>query len=195
MTIASSILLLLMMPCAFIFGFSVSQGGTCAVTAAKQLVYEKHGTLLTGFAIAVGASGLICLPLAWIFGNTVYLAHNAMISPELIAGAALLGIGAVINDACLFGTLSRISLGEVRFLALPVGLAIGFALLDRQSVLRPGPAHANELMHPSFAGFAAVCGFALLLGVAWVFLGHRQPQLGAGRWPLRWAMILLGACG
>ena len=113
MTIASLILLLLMLPCAFIFGFSVSQGGTCAVTAAKQLVYEGHGTLLTGFAIAVGASGLICLPLAWIFGNTVYLAHNAMISPELIAGAALLGIGAVINDACLFGTLSRISLGEV----------------------------------------------------------------------------------
>ena len=101
MTIASSILLLLMMPCAFIFGFSVSQGGTCAVTAAKQLVYERHGTLLTGFAIAVGASGLICLPLAWIFGNTVYLTRDAMISPEFIAGAALLGIGAVINDACL----------------------------------------------------------------------------------------------
>ncbi len=195
MIIASPALLVVGLPCAFLWGFSVSRGGTCAVAAAKQLVYERHGTLLIGFAIAVGASGLISLPLAWIFGNDIHLARDAVISPALIVGAVLLGVGAVINDACLFGTLSRVSLGEVRFLALPAGLAAGFALSDRQSLLRPAPGHLNVLMHPSHTGLLAIVVFALLLGVGWILLGSRRPVPDATGWPLRLSMVLMGACG
>ena len=125
----------------------------------------------------------------------MFISRDAVISPALIVGAVLLGAGAVINDACLFGTLSRISLGDVRFLALPAGLAAGFALSDRQSLLRPALSRLNVLMHPSPAGLLAIMVLALLLGVGWVLVGSRRPMPGATGWPLRLSMVLMGACG
>jgi uncharacterized protein len=108
--------------CAFLMGYSVNQASTCAVNAAKELVDHRHGTMLTGFAVAVGTAGLICLPLSWLLGGTGHLAMGGAIGWPLVIGAVMLGLGAVINDACLLGTLSRIGHGEVRFLALPIGL-------------------------------------------------------------------------
>lgn len=195
MMIESLALLVFVVTCAFIMGYAVNQGSTCAVTAAKELVHQRTATLLTGFAVAVGTAGLICLPLSWIFGSAVHLTGGTTIHWPLIAGSMLLGLGAVVNDACLFGTLSRIGHGEVRFLALPAGLAIGFLLAGRQSLLMPGPPVQNPLAEPSAAGFAIVIGFAAMLAVAWYWLGKTQDSPGRNQWPLRWAMAMLGLCG
>ena len=188
-------LLLFGVACAFLMGFSVNQGSTCAVTAAKEIVHHRHGTMLTGFAIAVGTAGLICLPLSWIFGSTVRLASDAPIGWSLIAGAVLLGIGAVINDACLFGTLSRIGHGEVRFLALPIGLASGFWLADRQTVFVASNETPNLLATPSLAGYAVVLNFAALIAGSWWLLGRDDQPATIRDWPLRRAMVALGICG
>ena len=188
------ILVLFAVGCAFLMGYAVNQGSTCAVTAAKQLVHERHGTIFSGFAVATGTSGLLCLPLAWVFGDGIHVARDAGLSLALIAGAAMTSVGAVVNDACLFGTLSRIGRGEVRFLALPLGLAIGFAIANRQDVLRAPETTANPLAMPSLAGAAAVIGFALLLIFAWRWLG-RGETVRHREWPLRNAMVVLGICG
>jgi uncharacterized protein len=188
-------LLILATACAFLMGYSVNQGSTCAVAAAKELVDQRQGKMLTGFAIAIGTAGVICLPLAWISGGTVHLARDAGISGSLILGAVLLGIGALINDACLFGTLSRIGHGEVRFFALPVGLTLGFAIADRQDLFQAAPRVANRFAEPSLAGYLVVAGFAILLVVSWFRLG-REAILPISRdWPLRRAMMTLGICG
>lgn len=187
--------LLFVLACAFLMGFSVNQGSTCAVTAAKELVYQRHATMLSGFAVAVGTAGMVCLPLGWLLGNSAHLASGTTISVSLVLGAVLLGIGAVINDACLFGTLSRIGHGEVRFLALPLGLALGFAIADRQTVLIPGAMIANPLKHPSPAGLIMVAGFMLLALLAWRWLGRGERPHRFKDWPLRRAMVVLGLCG
>jgi uncharacterized protein len=188
-------LLIIATACAFLMGYSVNQGSTCAVAAAKELVDQRQGTMLTGFAVAIGTAGVICLPLAWISGGNIHLAGDAGISGSLILGAVLLGIGALINDACLFGTLSRIGHGEVRFFALPVGLTLGFAIADRQELIQAAPRAANTFVEPSQAGYLVVTAFASLLVGSWLRLG-REAMLPTSRdWPLRRAMVTLGICG
>lgn len=188
-------LTILAVACAFFMGYSINEGSTCAVSAAKELVDERRATMLTGFAVAVGSAGLICLPIAWIFGSEVHLASDARVSIALVAGAVLLGIGAVINDACLLGTLARIGHGEVRFFALPVGLTVGFFIADRQSLVKAGASIPNVLAEPGVVGFLVVAGFAVMVVTAYRTLGIGFKPATLRDWPLRRAMLVLGICG
>lgn len=186
---------ILTVACAFFMGYSINEGSTCAVSAAKELVDDRQATMLTGFAVAVGTAGLICLPIAWIFGSEVHLASDFRVSPALISGAILLGIGAVINDACLLGTLARIGHGEVRFFALPVGLTAGFFIADRQSWVKAGAEIPNALAVPGTGGFLVVAGFLVIVIAAYRSLGRGLIPPTLRDWPLRRAMLVLGVCG
>lgn len=188
-------LTILAVVCAFFMGYSINEGSTCAVSAAKELVDERRASMLTGFAVAVGTAGLICLPVAWIFGNDVHLANDFRVSIPLVAGAILLGIGAVINDACLLGTLARIGHGEVRFFALPVGLTAGFFIADRQSWIKAETGLPNALAEPGPVGFLVVAGFAVIVIAAYRSLGRGLMPPSLRDWTLRRAMLVLGVCG
>lgn len=188
-------LLAFVMICAFLMGYAINQGSTCAVTAAKQLIHQRHGTMFTGFVVAMGTAGLLCLPLSWLFGSAVHLQGNVPLSPTLALGAILLAVGAVVNDACLLGTLSRVGHGEIRFLALPLGLAIGFALADRQTALVAGAATDNPYAVLSLSGVLIVAAFAALLLASWVVMGRIDPRPSQTGWTLRRAMVVLGTCG
>lgn len=181
--------------CAFFMGYSINEGSTCAVSAAKEIVDQRRATMLTGFAVAVGTAGLICLPLAWIFGSNVHLAHDFRISVPLVAGSILLGIGAVANDACLLGTLARIGHGEVRFFALPFGLTAGFYIADRQPWAKASVGVPNALALPGPVGFLVIAGFLVIVVVAYRSLGRGTMPPSLRDWPLRRAMLVLGICG
>lgn len=190
------ILLVFATASAFVMGYATNQGSTCAVAAARQLVLDRRVTKLAGFGAAAGAAGLVCLPLAWMAGAAAHLPGEAAVGLSLTFGAALLGIGAVVNDACLFGTLSRIGRGELRFLALPVGLGLGFAVATRQSLITTPSLTPSAFAKPSLPGFLVVLACGLILAGSLRILtstgnGLRRP----GRWPLGWAMVILGAIG
>ena len=178
----------------FLVGFSVGQGSTCAVTAGKQVVFEGRFRLLAGFLVASGAAGMVCLPLAWSLGMRAGLPPETAVAGSLVAGAALLAMGALVNDACLFGTLARIALGEVRFLGVPVGLAIGYWAAAATGI---GRAHVtpNLFGHPSPAGIGLVVVSALLVLGAFVGLARAGDRGAPGRWSLRTAMVVLGGSG
>lgn len=179
----------------FLLGYAVSQGSTCAVTAAKELVFERRARRLAGFGVAGGVAGLICLPLAWTLGSTAHLAPEVPIGRALLAGAALLGLGAVVNDACLFGTLSRISQGKLRFLAVPIGLAIGFSLAWRFDIQTLETLLPNAFAVPSPGGIAVVACFAALLAFSWIVLARGGDRALNGRMSMRNAMLVLGSAG
>lgn len=178
----------------FLIGYSVGQASTCAVTAAKEIVFEGRARLFSGFLLASGVAGLLCLPLAWTIGMRAGLPPEAPIAIPLIAGALLLATGALVNDACLFGTLARIALGEVRFLAVPIGLAIGFGLthwLDLgQRVLTP-----NMFGHPGPAAVALVLVSGAIVAAAVISLARGGDPGAPGLWPLRLSMVVLGGAG
>jgi hypothetical protein len=138
-------------------------------------------------------AGLVCLPLAWAAGMRAGLPPEAPLAAPLVAGALLLAIGALVNDACLFGTLARIALGEVRFLAVPVGLALGYAAaapLTDAAQLTP-----NRFATPSAVALPLVIGSGLMVVGGWYALARVGDRFAPGRWPLRAAMVVLGGAG
>lgn len=181
--------------CAFLVGMAISASSTCAVTASREILFERRPDMLIGFLIAMGVAGLVTLPLHWLIGPAAHVAPVVPVSSSLVLGAALIGLGAVINDACLLGTLARIGQGEVRFLALPFGLALGFALADRQSALVAGMPRPNPHELPSAQGVAIVAVFAAMAAWAWQRRGKAlRENSRAGGWP-RAMMLAMGLCG
>jgi hypothetical protein len=179
--------------CALVVGYCVNQGGTCAVAAARDLIGSRQVRLFLGFAVASGAAGIVCLPTAWALGVGGHLAGSAPLGLSLVGGSVLLGLGAVVNDACLLGSLWRLGNGEMRLLALPIGLAAGFALAELLPGIIVPRTVATGLDHPTLLGVAIIAGSALLLGLAAFLL--RKIQSPAERWPLWRSMSLLGLCG
>ena len=113
----------------------------------------------------------------------------------LIIGAVLLGIGALINDACLLGTLSRIGHGELRFLALPPGLALGFLLTDWLVPAGARTQTTNPLAVPSLVGGIVILAFMAIVIVSIRSMRRRGDRGDVYRWSLWSAMIVLGFTG
>lgn len=183
----------LAMACAFIIGLAVNRGSTCAVAAARDLVRARQADSLVGFVVAIGVAGLLTLSARWLAGPLVHLVGDPPLGWPLLAGGVLLGIGATVNGACLFGTLGRIGNGELHFLAMPVGLALGFAAASLVPGFAPGIPAPNPLAAPSLAGFAMLALFATAALAAWLWIGSNASS--DRHWSYRHAMLLLGLAG
>lgn len=175
-------------------GLAVNSGSTCAVAAARDLVRGRRVHTMVGFFVAIGIAGLLTLSGKWLFGGAVHLAGDPPVGWPLLVGAVLLGLGATVNGACLFGTLGRIGNGELRFAGMPLGLAAGFAIVSTIPGFAPGRAVTNPLATPSPIGWLALVLFAALLGLAWRGLSPRV-AVGTLKTNYRWAMLLLGIAG
>lgn len=110
--------------CAAIMGLAIQRGSTCTVAALE----EWHATRrLTRLAAMVEASLWVCagLLLARQCGLLTPLPRGYALSPWTLAGATLLGAGAVLNQACVFGTVARLGSGQWAFAATPMGFYLG----------------------------------------------------------------------
>jgi hypothetical protein len=168
------ILLLVCLLAAAVVGFAAHQGGTCGVVAVRLWLDQRDARMLVGFAVASGAATLICLPLAWLLGRGALLPGNVMPGPALLLGAMLLGLGAVINGACMVGSLWRLGNGEAHLLALPFGIIAGDTL-GRALGWRVVPP-PSRFAHPDGAGLAVVACGGLVLLVALGWLGRRGAE-------------------
>lgn len=178
--------------CAFAMGYALNQASTCAVLAARQVLEERRPTLLLGFGVAAATAGLVWLPLSW--AGVVALTPDRAIGWGLIVGAALLGAGAVLNRACLLGSISRIGDGRFSYLGLPVGLFAGFVLADAVSA-EPSPERPNLLGHPSEIAALVLIGFAILVWISWAAMRALGDRRQDDRWSGRTAMTVLGIAG
>lgn len=180
--------------CAFVMGYALNQGTTCAVIAARQVIEERRPTMLLGFGVAAATAGLVWLPLAWMTNGVVTLAPDRAVTASLIIGGGLLGLGAVMNRACLLGSISRIGDGRLSYLGLPIGLAAGFGLGSRLELSAPA-GQANLLGHPSEIAFLVLVIFGILLWLGWWGMRQLGDKSGQGRWTWRTAMVVLGVSG
>jgi len=178
---------------ALLVGWSINHGGICAVAATRDLVERRNPRLTIGVAFAAAAAGLVLLPASWLSGGQVHLAGSIAVGASLLFGASLLGLGAVINDACLLGSLGRLGSGELRFLGLPVGLALGYVLAR----IKPVALHLfpTTLDRPTLVGALLMAAFALLLLAAGRRLVRDRAHIDERRRPLLLAMLVLGLCG
>ena len=110
--------------CAATMGLALQRGGTCTVAAVDELLKTGRPTRLlamTEAAFWVG-TGLL---LARSLGVLADLPGGYALSGWTLAGAALLGLGAVLNRACIFGAVARLGSGEWAYLATPLGFYLG----------------------------------------------------------------------
>ena len=137
---------------AFWLGYSVNQGGTCAVATAYEIINHRRPRLFISLAAVSAAAGLVAVPLVWFAVGSAMLAGTVDVSGTVLVGAVVFGIGATINDACLLGSLGRLGEGKLRLVVLPAGLAAGFFAADSTGIDRTRYVHDSILSAPSTTG-------------------------------------------
>lgn len=205
--------LLLALVCAATMGFAITRGATCMVAAVDE-IYRGRGfrrmLALAEAAIWV-AAGLSGAALAGLMPKAP-AAHA--ISIATILGGAMLGVGAFVNRACVFGSVARLGAGEWHYLMTPLGFLSGCFALQFWSAAGPGKHNAMtsfpvlpETILVVLAAFALFRGFGFstaarrgqladhlwsphlatsVIGVAFVIL-----LLAAGAWTYPEALIEL----
>jgi len=119
-----SLAVLVAVLCAGLMGYAIQRGATCTVAAVDELLTQRRANRL----LAMGEASL------WVAGGLA-LAQTLHLLPSMpaaysvsgwvFAGAALLGVGAWINGACVFGAIARLGSGDVNYVATPIGYYLG----------------------------------------------------------------------
>lgn len=184
---------------AFTIGFAIRRASICAVAAARQSAHGGRHTRLRAFATAACWSGVVLLPLASLAPQIAVLSPGYAITFMAIAGGAMFGLGAYVNGACAFGTLSHLAGGETNYLGTLVGIFIGAALAAMLPFHPDTPA-------PSTLTLSSVAGVLLLLAFAGMaatglrnHLGRRRRRNHGRRAPRRLgastALLIIGIGG
>lgn len=105
-------------------GFAIQQGGTCMVSALEHLV--SKGSVKKLAALAECSLWTFALGLAAATAGLTFAASPAYpLGAMTIAGGLLLGIGAWLNGACVFGSIARIGGRDWHYLLTPPGYFLG----------------------------------------------------------------------
>jgi toxin CptA len=146
---------LISVACAAVMGYAIQRGATCTVAAVDEMLAKRKANRL----LAMGEASLWVaggLALASVAGALPAMPAAYPVSAWTFGGGALLGLGAWVNRACVFGAIARLGSGEWHYAATPVGFYVGCLTLGS---LFAAPA-ARKLDEAS----------PILQGAAWVAL-------------------------
>jgi hypothetical protein len=125
MTIAvGSFAFLLAAVCAALMGFAIQRGATCTVAAVGDVVHNGKTTKIVALAETAlwVAGGLLTARALGLLPN---LPGGFAFTQWTLVGALLLGIGAYVNQACVFGAIARLGSGQWAYALTPLGFFIG----------------------------------------------------------------------
>jgi Sulphur transport len=130
--------------CAGVMGFAIQRGATCTVAAVDEVVRKRRFARLVSMVEASVwvACGLV---IAQTFHLLPKMPTGYAVGYLTVLGGVLLGLGAFINRACVFGAIARLGSGEWAYVVTPVGFYVGCLTVG---VLFPVPAH-EKIAHGS----------------------------------------------
>ncbi|MEM8786813.1 MAG: YeeE/YedE thiosulfate transporter family protein [Pseudomonadota bacterium] len=191
--------LLLSTVLAFLCGFAIRRGSICAVVAAQMLVRDRRSTRMRAFGLAAAASGAVILPLHWMMPDAVHLSPDRSVGWAAIAGGAVFGLGARLNEGCVLGTLSHLTGGRTDYAFTVVGMIAGALATYAWHGLPDVATDLSPLEAPGPLSLLVAAVFMLTVGLTL--------QRRARRWlrdlrapgvvhfgPFR-AMLVIGLCG
>lgn len=122
--VIASIAFLVAAICAGLMGYAIQRGATCTVAAVDEVLTERSGRRLLSLVEAA----------IWVAGGLI-VAQTLQLLPQMPAGYAvsawtvvggvLLGLGAFVNRACVFGAIARLGCGEWAYVLTPIGFFVG----------------------------------------------------------------------
>lgn len=208
------------LPCAVLMGFAIQRGSTCIVAGVQEWVDRRDprrllalsegaawsGALLAMIWFAAGGSGHVD---GFLHGTGISSAavmaemassRATLITVWTVAGGMLLGLGAWVNGACVFGSVAAIGAGDWSYLAFPAGLAAGTAMMQAAAGAFGAAAFAPLLpvqvqppipfatLAPLWLAVAAILGSAIL----WRRFRRSRGSSGdePGEWPPRSGVVL-----
>lgn len=146
--------------CAGLMGYAIQRGATCTVAAMDEIVHHRRATRLAAIIEASiwTTGGLL---LASLFGVLLMRPVSYAATSWTLLGGVLLGYGAYMNRACVFGAIARIGSGEWAYLMTPVGFFLGCWLIAASGMGGATPSgvaslifDASWLLLPLFLAFA-----------------------------------------
>lgn len=131
-----SSLFLLAACCAGVMGYAIQHSGTCMVAAIDELLDGRRTERLLALVEAgLWVSGSI---LVWRqLGGHAALPVGYLPSASSALGGILLGLGALLAGACMFGAVARIGSGQVSYVMTPFGYFIACAVFAPRFGQRP----------------------------------------------------------
>lgn len=180
--------------CVGLMGFAIQRGATCAVAAVDEVVHRRGATRLIAL---VEAS-------AWVTGGILVALHFGWLAEaptgfELsgwtIAGACLLGLGAFVNQACVFGAVARFGSGEWGYAATPLGFYLGCVAATHWCDPMPrGLVHGSIVLEAP-VGLIGLLAAVLSWRVVKSLIAHRagqRPLVGRHLWSPHVATSVIG---
>jgi toxin CptA len=105
-------------------GFAIQRGATCTVAAVDEVLRERRVRRLAALLEAA----------LWV-GGGLLVARALHVLPQMpagyaagtwtVLGGALLGLGAFVNGACVFGAVANFGSGRWAYLFTPAGFYVG----------------------------------------------------------------------
>ncbi|MDQ4419262.1 YeeE/YedE thiosulfate transporter family protein [Sphingobium sp. DEHP117] len=190
MSPAAAFSLIVAIACAVVMGFAINRGATCMVSAVDEVVRKRRFTRF----VALGEAALWVaggIALGSMVGLMPETAPHPGLSAQTVVGGALLGLGAYVNKACVFGSVARFGSGEWHYALTPLGFLAGCVValpwLGNAGV-RPSALH--------YPNFPLAVGIALTLFALWrgigVLLSARAGMLARHIWAPHQATAVIG---
>lgn len=152
--------------CAGVMGYAIQRGATCTVAAVDEVLNKRKANRL----IAMGEASLWVaggLALASFAGWHAVMPAAYPVSTWVVIGGALLGLGAWIEKACVFGAIARFGSGDWSYAATPVGFYVGCLSVSR--VFSPPAAQKLAEASPVLQA-AGVMSLLFIVFAAWRLL-------------------------
>jgi toxin CptA len=173
-------------------GFAVQRGATCMVAAVDEIVSKRSATRLIAMleASAIVAGGII---LARFAGHLTMAPATYQLTAWTLLGGAIMGLGAFVARACVFGAVARIGSGDWAYLLVPVGFFLGCIAARPLLDLAPPVKVASHSLLLDQVGLVAVPLVALAGWRLWRTLSAaRQRRLNEYVWSPHVATGVIG---
>ena len=161
----------------FTMGFAIQRGGTCTVAAVDEVLTSRRAhRLLAMLEASLWVAGALALAQWANLGGS--MPASQAVSAWTVVGGALLGLGAWLNRACVFGAVARLGSGEWAYAFTPLGFYAGclsVAMIFHRSDVDPstGPA--------AWRGLPPVIGLLFAIYALWRLWPGLSMLRGPGR--------------
>jgi uncharacterized membrane protein YedE/YeeE len=166
--------------CAATMGYAIQRGATCTVAAVDEIVGKRRFHRLASMLEAslwVAGGLLIAQALDWLPAMPAGHAVGVL----TVVGGTLLGLGAWVNRACVFGAVARFGSGEWAYVATPVGFYLGCVSLQLADIAPPAKLDGESPIFRAASWLAFVAAGLMILRVS-LAARTSQPDASSSAW-------------